>query len=326
MNDFYSLILMAKAQEASAFFFELLNRTPVFIVGQKDEANALASTICGLLSFRDTLNYPRGSDVKEVDFSERGDTSSLKILELVRDAEKNDSSVKRTQFQCNTGYSWKAISEVEDLTSFIVATTEAIIISQINSYEKFIDLLESKYPKFVVLDVRRKKNDDPSIAFTFSRSISKNGSDLSFETDILDFLKRKKEHLLNLKRNWITDVLRKSKSFRKNDVAEVWEDDSINNWVYDGYIEWRFKALESSAGITMSYLQKNILVDRITPEDTKIITSEVFLMNSLILSPDIPIKRIISFIRYNWDRDYHHLVTDNPSTSRKEAVSSLFGV
>ncbi len=297
--NFFKLLDKLKRKHSSLILYCLLDRIPILVFGDdSNDIDELLLELTELIDFRKEMVF-------NTDFISNNEYTNLIQNEDI------DYNTQRIQIRCPDDVSFEALNQFENFRSWLIGIN---VDKQNGNIQQIRSLIKKKIGVFLNIIVT---SNNPSVEF---EGINTKLLDLSLEQEILQKISQDTEKsIIRMKR-----VL--SERIKLNNI-----DDDLIQTLLD------FNAEKNE--LKRNIFKKEIRVFYSGSKRAFFILSRLNLLNTLEIKTkigsktlletidfeDVPIGRIISFIKHEWGEDYSNLIEKNNKIFIVDKIDSLWG-
>ena len=297
--NFFKLVNKLKRKQSSLILYCLLDRIPIIVFG--DDSNKIDDL---LLELSDLVDF-RKEMVFNTDF-----ISNIEYTNLIQN-EDIDYNTQRIQIRCPDDVSFEALNQFENFRSWLMGIN---ITKQNENLQYIKGLIKKKISIFLNILMTANK---VSVEF---EGVNTKLLDLSLEREILQKISQDTEKSIIRMKRVLSDRI------KLNNI-----DDDLIQTLLD------FNAEKNE--LKRNIFKKEIQIFYSGSKRAFFILSRLNLLNNLEIKTkigsktlletidfeEVPIGRIISFIKYEWGEDYSNLIENNNKIFIVDKIDSLWG-
>jgi hypothetical protein len=297
--DIFKLLDDLGKDKRALILYALLNRIPIFIIGEESEkVNELINELTDLIKFRKELVY-------YTDFISNNEYEELIFNEY------NDYNCSRVQVRCPTNVSNHLLNEFKNYDSMVIGIKSSTSMKDLKSFQGRINQRIKKHIEILL------KSEKVEI---YEEGIDKKTINLSIEENIFQKISEDTEKSINKMKRVLSEELRK-KQVEKGLEEALLDFELEKREIKKNILYKEIQNFFSGAKRAFFILLKLKLIDQMQLESR--IGSRTLL--ETIDYTEAPIERILSFIRVEWREDLSNLIENNKLTLIGEKIQSFWG-
>jgi hypothetical protein len=297
--DIFKLLDELGKDKRTLILYALLNRIPIFILGEESEkVNELVNELTDLIKFRKELVY-------YTDF-----ISNQEYEELIFN-EYNDYNCSRVQVRCPTNVSNHLLNDFDNYDSMVIGIKRSTSKKDLKSFQGTIN---RRIKKHIDILLKYEKVE------MYEEGIDKKTINLSIEENIFQKISEDTERSINKMKRVLSEELRK-KQVEKGLEEALLDFELEKREIKKNILYKEIQNFFSGAKRAFFILLKLKLIDQMQLESK--IGSRTLL--ETIDYTEVPIERILSFIKVEWREDLSNLIENNKLTLIGEKIQSFWG-
>lgn len=297
--NFFKLLDKLKRKQASLLLYCLLNRIPIVVFGEDSNLiDDLLLELSELIDFRKEMVF-------YTDF-----ISNNEYISLIQN-EDIDYNTLRIQIRCPDEVSFEALNQFDHFRSWLMGIN---IIKQSLNLQKIKSLIKKKIKVFLNIIITSNK------VFVESEGINTKLLDLSLEQEILQKISQDTEKSIIRMKRVLSDRI-KVNNIDDDLIKTLLDFNAEKNELKRNIFKKEIQIFYSGSKRAFFILSRLNLLNNFEIK-TKIGSKTLL---ETIDFEDVPIERIISFIKHEWGEDYSDLIENNNKIFIVDKIDSLWG-